>query len=195
MWLTDCWVHGLRRFGGEHRHRVRIDAKVVCLIGAKETGKSTILHALELAQGSEEIPASDRTRREEVPDQLRLVELRFRLDDAHKAALSTIPRDGDGPQDIQWFYVVRAANGTHRYATEPKLIRDRELRRSIQATLAERVLTWWPEPSEPNDTIRLPVARPWPRSVCWLIWVPMAIGGNRPAPNARARCLHGRPLD
>jgi hypothetical protein len=139
MWLSDCWIHGLRRFGGEQRHRVRIDTKLVCLIGANEAGKSTILYALELAESSDDIPASDRTRREQVPDDQRLVELRFRLDDADKAALSTIPRDANGPQDIQWFSVVRKANGARGSYTEPKL-RDLELRRSLRSTLAERVL-------------------------------------------------------
>jgi hypothetical protein len=151
MWLSDCWIHGLRRFGGERSHRVRIDAKLVCLIGANEAGKSTILYALELAQGSEEIPAPDKTRRERIPDQQRLVDLRFRLDDADKAALSTIPRDADGPQDVQWFGVVRYANGAHGYYTDPKLVRDGALRRSLRPALADRVLTWWPESSEAND--------------------------------------------
>jgi predicted ATP-dependent endonuclease of OLD family len=50
MCLTDCWIHGLRRFGGDRPHRVRFDAKLVCFIGANEAGKSTILDALEMAQ-------------------------------------------------------------------------------------------------------------------------------------------------
>ena len=64
VWLTDCWIHGLRRFGGKDPHRVRIDAKLVCLIGANEAGKSTILDALEFVQGPEAMPSADRTRGE-----------------------------------------------------------------------------------------------------------------------------------
>jgi hypothetical protein len=160
VWLTDCWIHGLRRFGGEQRHRVRIDAKLVCLIGANEAGKSTILYALELTQGGGEIPRSDRARREDVPDQRRLVELRFRLDEADQAVLSAIPRDADGPQRVQWFNVVRQANGERGYHAEPALIRDRHPRRTVRMALAARVLQWWPEQSPDHDDGELPEKEP-----------------------------------
>jgi AAA domain, putative AbiEii toxin, Type IV TA system len=160
VWLTDCWIHGLRRFGGEQRHRVRIDAKLVCLIGANEAGKSTILYALDLAQGGGEIPLPDRTRREDIPDQRTLVELRFRLDEADQAALSGIARDTDGPPRIQWFTVVRLANGERGYYAEPKLIRDRQPRRSLRTTLAARALQWWPEESQDAAAAELPVEEP-----------------------------------
>jgi predicted ATP-dependent endonuclease of OLD family len=67
MMLSDCWIHGLRRFGGERSHRVRLDAKVVCFIGANEAGESTILDALEFAQSPRQITQADRTRGEAVP--------------------------------------------------------------------------------------------------------------------------------
>jgi hypothetical protein len=149
--LTDCWIHGLRRFGGEQPHRVRIDAKLVCLIGANEAGKSTILDALELAHGASEIPRSERTRLEAVPDDRSLVELRFRLEDADHAALLDIPRDADGPQRVQRFTVIRQADGERQYYAEPELIRDRQARRWMRSALAERAAEWWPEQGEDGD--------------------------------------------
>ena len=50
MELSDAWIHGLRRFGGEAPHRVRLDTKLICLTGANESGKSTVLDAMEIAQ-------------------------------------------------------------------------------------------------------------------------------------------------
>lgn len=148
MWLTDCWIHGLRRFGGDKPHRVRFDAKLVCLIGANEAGKSTILDALEIAHSGEAVPASDRTRREGVPDNREIVRLRYRLDDGDREALAQIGRDPDGPQHLQWFVVVRHTDGQHRYWAEPEFVRDRSERRSLCRTLTERAQGWWPQADE-----------------------------------------------
>jgi hypothetical protein len=152
MWLTDAWIHGFRRFGGETRHRVRFDAKLVCLIGANEAGKSSVLDALEAAQGGGEFPGADGTRGEVLPPQRRVIELRFRVDDIDRAALSTVPRDPGGPQDPRWYTVIRHADGSSSHFAEPHLERDRTHRRAMRATLAERSATWWPaEPSDDGD--------------------------------------------
>jgi hypothetical protein len=151
MWLTDCWIHGLRRFGGKDDHRVRIDAKLVCLIGANEAGKSTVLDALEFARGGDPVPASDRSRGEAVGDDRTIVRLRYRLDDADGAALTGIARDADGPQEVQWFTVEKEAGGGQNFYAEPELIRDRTLRRSLHATLIQRSADWWPPPKPPAD--------------------------------------------
>jgi hypothetical protein len=149
MWLTDCWIHGLRRFGGKDGHRVRVDAKLVCLIGANEAGKSTVLDALEFARGGNPIPAGDRSRGEAVGDDRTIVRLRYRLDDADRAALSGIARDSDGPQDVRWLTVEKEAGGGLRYYAEPELIRNRTVRRSLNAALIQRSGSWWPPPKPP----------------------------------------------
>lgn len=151
MWLTDCWIHGLRRFGGDNPHRVRFDAKLVCLIGANEAGKSTILDALELAHREEAVPASERTRREGVPDGREIVRLRYRLDDGDQEALAQIRRDPDGPQHLQWFEVVRYANGQRQHWAKPEFVRDRTERRAVRRALTERAQGWWPEAEEVAD--------------------------------------------
>lgn len=150
MWLTDGWIHGLRRFGGEARHRVRFDSKLVCLIGANETGKSTVLDALEIARASKDFAQSDRTRGEQLPANREVVHLRYRLDDADRDALVRLACEGD-PRQVQWFHVVRDASGEHSYWADPELMRDRTRRVAMRTTLAERSAQWWPPPPENSD--------------------------------------------
>jgi predicted ATP-dependent endonuclease of OLD family len=143
----------LRRFGGKDEHRVRIDAKMVCLIGANEAGKSTVLDALEFARQAEAIPPAARSRGESIGDDRTIVRLQYRLDDADRAALASIVRDADGPQEVQWFTVEKQAGARYNYYAVPELIRDRAPRRSLHATLVERGRVWWPHtpPVEVGD--------------------------------------------
>jgi len=48
MKLESVWVDGFRRFGGGDPVRLRVDSPLVCLVGANEVGKSTLLDALSL---------------------------------------------------------------------------------------------------------------------------------------------------
>jgi len=144
MWLADCRIHGLRRFGGKDPHRVRIDAKLVCLIGANEAGKSTVLDALEFARSGDPIPPGDRSRGQAIADDRTIVKLQYRLDDGDRAALASIARDGDGPQDVQWFFLEKLAGGETNYFAEPDLVRDRTPRRTLYTTLLARARDWWP---------------------------------------------------
>jgi recombinational DNA repair ATPase RecF len=119
MRLADAWIHGLRRFGGNEAHRVRIDTKLVCLIGANEAGKSTILHAMEIAQSDDPVGPADRTRLEQIGDDRQIVYLRYRLEDADRNALSDIRCEGDS-RAVQWFDFVRRANGTPASTIRPE---------------------------------------------------------------------------
>lgn len=175
MWLTDCWIHGLRRFGGNDEHRVRIDAKMVCLIGANEAGKSTVLDALEFARQAEAIPPAARSRGESVVDDRTIVRLQYRVDDADRAALASIVRDADGPQEVQWFTVEKQAGAGYNYYALPELIRDRAPRRSLHTKLVEHVRVWWPRtpPGGPATNTKPTMSIPTPsvlsrqtRAVC-----------------------------
>lgn len=142
MKLADAWIHGFRRFGGTAPHRLRIDAKLVCLIGANEVGKSTLLAALELAHGQQPIAAFDRSRGEAVPDERDVVRLRYRLDDADGEAIAHVASDAD-PRHVQWLDVVHRANGSLRIAIEPPLRRFRSPRRSAREHLGAAEQRWW----------------------------------------------------
>ena len=77
MRLADAWIHGIRRFGGDRPHRLRIDTKLVCLIGANEAGKSTALDALSMARHGGAVEPQDRSRRQQVPDDRDAVRLKL----------------------------------------------------------------------------------------------------------------------
>jgi energy-coupling factor transporter ATP-binding protein EcfA2 len=142
MKLADAWIHGYRRFGGATPHRLRGDAKLVCLIGANEVGKSTILAAMELAQGQAAVEPADRSRGEAVPDDLEVVRLRYRLDDADRQSIAHVPSDAD-PHTVRWLTVVHRANGTGGFSIEPALRRVRAPRRSAHERLTAAAHQWW----------------------------------------------------
>src|SRR5690348_13927736 len=108
MQLADAWIHGIRRFGGDRSHRLRIDTKLVCLIGANEVGKSTVLDALSMARHGGAVEPQDRSRRQQVPDDRDAARLRYRLDRGDAEALAEIATDGD-VSAIRWFEVVYRA--------------------------------------------------------------------------------------
>jgi AAA domain, putative AbiEii toxin, Type IV TA system len=150
MLLTDAWIHGLRRFGGEQPHRVRLDAKLVCLIGANESGKSTVLDAMEIAHGNAPVESHDRTRREDVPNDREIVRLRYRLDDSDRTALRMIPSPTDR-ESIQWLEIVRRAHGQQEMVVDASLRRNRDGRPLRLARLQERIEQWWPSDSDDDD--------------------------------------------
>jgi putative AbiEii toxin of type IV toxin-antitoxin system len=150
MELSDAWIHGLRRFGGEKPHRIRLDTKLVCLTGANESGKSTALYAMEVAHSDAPVDGSNRTRREEIPDDREIVRLRYRLSDEDRAALNTIPSPTDRAL-VRWLEVVRQADGRSRVIVDAPLRRDRAGRAPILALIQEKVELWWPPDSEEVD--------------------------------------------
>lgn len=157
MELSDAWIHGLRRFGGETPHRVRFDTKLVCLTGANESGKSTVLDAMEIAHSDTAVEAPNRTRREEVPDEREIVRLRYRLDDQDRAALRTISTSTD-LESVSWFEVIRNANGGRSLVLSAPLQRNRAGREPMLKKIREEAERWWPSnlPSEEYDEIFRP---------------------------------------
>lgn len=150
MELSDAWIHGLRRFGGETPHRVRLDTKLVCLTGANESGKSTVLDAMEIAHSDTPVEAANRTRREAVPDEREIVRLRYRLDDQDRAALRMIPTATD-LESVRWFEVIRIANGSRNLVLSTSLRRDRASREPISKKIGEETERWWPSNLPPEE--------------------------------------------
>jgi energy-coupling factor transporter ATP-binding protein EcfA2 len=157
MELSDAWIHGLRRFGGEQPHRVRFDTKLVCLTGANESGKSTVLDAMEIAHRDAAVEAQNRTRREEVPDEREIVRLRYRLDDQDRAALRAISTSTD-LESVRWFEVIRNANGGRSLVLSPPLQRNRAGREPMLEKIRAEMERWWPSnlPEEEYDEIFRP---------------------------------------
>ncbi|HEU4737586.1 MAG TPA: ATP-binding protein [Solirubrobacterales bacterium] len=157
MELSDAWIHGLRRFGGETPHRVRFDTKLVCLTGANESGKSTVLDAMEIAHEDTAVEAPNRTRREEVPDGREIVRLRYRLDDQDRAALRTISTSTD-LDSVRWFEVIRNADGGRALVLNAPLRRNRAGREPMLQKIREEAERWWPSnlPEEEYDEMFRP---------------------------------------
>lgn len=151
MRLADAWIHGLRRFGGDRPHRVRFDTKLVCLIGANEAGKSTILNAVEIGVSPDPVEPTDRTRREHVPDDREVVRLRYRLDAADREALATVGGSATDPKATHWYDLIKRADGSSRSVIEPELARDLRLRTTVGERLEKAAEGWWPSTDDDSE--------------------------------------------
>jgi hypothetical protein len=146
MQLESLWVHGMRRFGGELPTRLRLDSRLVCLIGANEVGKSTILDALELGHNEEkddegewiETSPSLLTRGEAIDSDRMLVRLRYRLDEGEKQMLSEL-HSGDRLRKVQWLEVTKKANGALECLLDPVPARDKTFRHALGRRLSEEL--------------------------------------------------------
>jgi len=160
MQLEAMWVHGLRRLGGPIPIKLRLDSPLVCLIGANEVGKSTLLDALELGYiepsvDPGEVPpvvALDRTRSESVPDEQEIVRLRYRLDKADLDALTTLH---GAPQltGVRFLERKKSAGGSMTTALSPPPVRDKTPRSGLASALSEAITTpGWPDAEEAQET-------------------------------------------
>jgi hypothetical protein len=157
------WVHGLRRFGGEKPTRLRIDAPLVCVVGANEVGKSTLLDALEMAPGhsdedGEWIPVdpAEWTRGERLPDDRDIVRLRYRLSPAEKKLLRGLD-NGKQLREVRWFEQILRVNGVSFSWLQPAPHRDKALRHQLAPTLRGVVESDdWPPDEETIDTAAAP---------------------------------------
>src|SRR5689334_9005030 len=86
MRLLCATLSSYRRF--RDKTSVRLDERVLALVGPNEAGKTSVLRALTLLNDDNAIPPSDRTRR---ATQRAQISARFHVDDADKAALAEVP--------------------------------------------------------------------------------------------------------
>ncbi|MGX6447874.1 AAA family ATPase [Patulibacter sp. S7RM1-6] len=133
MLLTDFYVHGFKRFGGEDEHRLRVDRRVVCLIGANEAGKSSLLQAMHDSQLNSAVPSAVRSRLERIDDKHIISRLRFRLgpDDIRAVEEFYGPRD----EPPQWFDISRDASGSLTQHVDHEPTRDTSHRERANALL------------------------------------------------------------
>jgi energy-coupling factor transporter ATP-binding protein EcfA2 len=147
MRLESMWIHGLRRFGGEQPTRVRFDEPIVCLVGANEVGKSTILDALAMAAGRKDeegdwipVAPTDWTRDEELPGEQVIIRLRYRLDDKERRTLRGL-ESGKQLREVRWLEQVLHVDGSSELLLDPTPVRDKAPR----AALAKKLATWLAE--------------------------------------------------
>lgn len=154
------WVHGLRRFGGEKPIRLRLDAPLVCLIGANEVGKSTLLDALEMATGrfdEEEnwipVDPTEWTRGEKLPDDRQIVRLRYRLDKKERQLLRSL-EGGKELLEVRWLERILRVNGTSSVVLRPTPTRNKAPRWALGKRLRTAIESDdWPKDEEVEGTI------------------------------------------
>jgi hypothetical protein len=146
MQLESMWVHGVRRFGGPEPIRLRLDSPLVCLIGANEVGKSTILDALELAHRQDiddegeviAVPASELTRGQTIEGDRELVRLRYRLSKEERGRLKQLDA-GLRLREVRWFEIKKFADGTVERLLWPTPTRDKRARHALGRRLQEEL--------------------------------------------------------
>ncbi len=154
------WVHGFRRFGGPSPTKLRLDAPLVCLVGANEVGKSTLLDALELGYSEPgndpaEAPPVDtlaRTRSEEISSDRDIVRLRYRLDDVERELLALL-HGAAQLTEVRWLERIKKASGAISTELVPTPARNKQPRKALAAAInAALAAESWPPPDELQGT-------------------------------------------
>jgi hypothetical protein len=157
MELESMWVHGIRRFAGAAPVRVRLDSRLVCLVGANEVGKSTLLDALEWGYIEPEtdpgdaapIGQLDRTRGEDVPDDRVVLRLRYRLDRDDLAVLGSLT-SAEQLADVRWLERKKLAGGAVTTDLLPVPVRDKQPRGGLATELRDAQSSEeWPTSEDP----------------------------------------------
>ncbi len=159
MRLEAMWVHGLRRFGGEVPVKLRLDSPIVCLIGANEVGKSTLLDALEMVTGKTDedgewvaVDPAEWTRGEKLEDDHVIVRQRYRLDDAERKLLRELA-GGAQMKQVRWLDRYLRAGGTSFAWLEPTPVRDTGPRQALAETLVKTIESpRWPAAEQAEGT-------------------------------------------
>jgi hypothetical protein len=128
MLLVDAIVRGFRRFGSETDHKLLVDARMACIIGANEAGKSSLLKLLAESRNGTAIPNLDRTRREHVGDDDVIIKLHYRLDASDQDAVA---KQYVGQRLPDWFTVSKTAGGRITIDADQVARRDRAHRKRL----------------------------------------------------------------
>ena len=122
------WVK-LNKFKRFEKATLTTQGKVIALIGANESGKSSILRALTYLNNEDQIAPSDLTRDLDIEvesDEI-VIEAAFLLDDDDREAISNWDTNGT----TKWFYVKKRANGRKIFEIKPKLVMNDKNRRLV----------------------------------------------------------------
>lgn len=87
---------------------IKLDQKVIAIVGPNEAGKTTLLNALEFVDNEQPLEPARRSRvLSSVPDSTPIASLRYRVSETDRATLKQFDLE-EGPTD---FYVSRRADG------------------------------------------------------------------------------------
>ena len=135
MKLASVELDGYRRFAT--RQCLRLDGRIVALLGPNEAGKTSILRALQTI-GSDEayraIGASqDITRNRDLPGNHVVLTAKFQLDASDLDALSGI----EEAASAQWLIVKKVVTGQRTFTIAPAVKRSAEHRNELIAILED----------------------------------------------------------
>lgn len=84
MRLVSAHIRGAGRLVDT---KIKLDQKVIAVVGPNEAGKTTLLRALAYADRGGDMPLAQRSRSADVPDQTPIVSLRYLLSKEDQAAV------------------------------------------------------------------------------------------------------------
>jgi predicted ATP-dependent endonuclease of OLD family len=118
MKLTSVALHGYKRF--EQRSSMKVDSKLVAVVGPNESGKTSFLGALMHLNHNNSFNTSgaerETTRNTTVPANQKVIEATYLLESDDREAL----RDVHGGKEIRWCKISKQAEGgRHWYGFTP----------------------------------------------------------------------------
>lgn len=114
MRLVAAKIRGVGRLVDTN---IKLDQKLVAIVGPNEAGKSTLLKALSLIESDEQLPLSERSRAGvPIVDTDDIVTLTLVVEDADRDSLADLAL-AEPPQQFQ---VVKCAGGERKYRITPR---------------------------------------------------------------------------
>ena len=136
MRLYQMRLSGYRRFV---EATINLDAKMVAVLGPNESGKSSLLDALELFNDQNRVPSAAIHRDVIVNDSTVIGELVFRLSADERAEFPYEVSDTDG----LWLRVSKQVGGTLSFSLDPEVSRPLKSRDAAQKALARATDSPW----------------------------------------------------
>ncbi len=147
MRLYQMGLFGYRRFV---EATINLDAKMVAVLGPNESGKSSLLDALELFNDQNRVPSAAIHRDVSVNDSTVIGELVFRLSADERAEFPYEVPDTQG----LWLRVSKQVGGTLSFSLEPEISRPLQARQAAEKAVAQATDSPWfrqLEASEDDD--------------------------------------------
>lgn len=107
----------IRGYGRLVESYIKLDQKLISVVGPNEAGKTTLLKALSYIETDEALELKSRSRAGQVDESTEIVRFRYLLDEEDRSGL----RDLDLLEDPKEFRVSRSAGGKLQLETEPPL--------------------------------------------------------------------------